>query len=169
MLGSEPGLFAFDLADSELPGHSGFEAQCLAEPASGWAETVVFVAASVQVESLESDLLTLGLGHWVSFASAPEAGLAHHVAEPDLEPRKTLHHSEQFGVQMLLQWAVKEDVVELLVGSVAAEALKQQAAGVEGWVPDQEGLDLLPSELVFVQLSNLMVSLVLTTLASVDR
>ena len=31
----EPGSFAFDLADSEIPGYPGFEVNCLAEPASG--------------------------------------------------------------------------------------------------------------------------------------
>ena len=113
---------------------------------------MALAAALVPVESHGSDLVAVALGHQLSSASALEAGPAQHVADSDPEPRKALRHSEQFGTQMLSLWAVKEASVEVQLGSVAAEALKQQAAGEEGWVSDQEGLDLLPSELVSVQL-----------------
>ena len=58
---------------------------------------MALAAASVQVESHGSDLVALDPGHSVASASALEAGPAQH----DLEPRKALRHSEQFGIQML--------------------------------------------------------------------
>ena len=58
---------------------------------------MALAAAFVQVESHGSDLVVLGPGHWVASASALAAGPAQH----DLEPRKALHHSEQFEIQML--------------------------------------------------------------------
>ena len=98
---SEPGSFAFGQADSEILGYPGFEAYCWAEPASGSVETVALVAESFQVESHVSDLGALGLVQRVSSASGLEAGPAQLVVGPDLEPRKALHHFEQFVVQML--------------------------------------------------------------------
>ena len=63
---------------------------------------MALAAAFVRVESHESDLVVLGPGHWVSSASALEAGPGQHVVEPDpLGPRKALRHSEQFGIQRL--------------------------------------------------------------------
>ena len=58
---------------------------------------MALAAALVPVESHVSDLVAVALGHQLSSASALEAGPAQH----DLEPRKALRHSEQFGIQML--------------------------------------------------------------------
>ena len=98
---SEPDSLASVLADSEIPGHPGFEAYCWAEPASGSVETVALVAELVQVESHVSDLGVLGLGQQVSSASGLDVGFAQLVVEPDLVPLKMIHHFEQFVVQML--------------------------------------------------------------------